>query len=454
MKNFSRVWELVKNRLEQEKKYETPVPIEPVEISKKFDLSLVAEPVSEEDFWSELTNVVEHTPKTAGPQFFNQLFAGRNDPAMVGEILASVMNNSIHTYKSSGVQIAIEKEVIKKIAQHLGFARHSGTCTSGGSVSNMLAMMVARNERWPEVSTNGWSKNIRPTAYTSVDSHYSVKKAVSVIGIGTDNLRTIATDQTDKMDVHSLRKKIMADIAAGFTPFFVNATAGTTVFGAFDDLVALRKLCDEYGLWLHTDASWGAGASFVPSKKKLLEGSANVDSCTWNAHKSMGVPVTASYLVVNKPDNLLAKHLSVKEDYLFQGDADNWNPGLSSLQCGRRNNSLKVWCAWKYHGDNGYQTRIGNLFDLVDYTVTKIKDHTDLELVRDPVYLNICFNVKDVCPKHICQTLYKTGQILVGYAQKDGNFFIRLILVNPDITKRDIDRLLKAILDVRILTDF
>lgn len=108
--------------------------------------------------------------------------------------------------------------------------------------------------------------------FTSELAHYSTKKLAAFMGIGTDNCILVKTDELGKMDINDLEAKIEHSIFEGATPFLVTATAGTTVYGAFDPLVPISNLCKKYNLWLHVDAAWGGGALMSRKHRHLLNG--------------------------------------------------------------------------------------------------------------------------------------------------------------------------------------
>lgn len=112
----------------------------------------------------------------------------------------------------------------------------------------------------------------RLVLFTSELAHYSTKKLAAFMGIGTDNCILVKTDKLGKIDVNDLEKKIEESIEDGATPFLVTATAGTTVYGAFDPLVPISALCKKYNVWLHVDAAWGGGALMSNKHKHLLNG--------------------------------------------------------------------------------------------------------------------------------------------------------------------------------------
>lgn len=116
-------------------------------------------------------------------------------------------------------------------------------------------MVLAKYKQIPDIKSTGCFGKKPLVAFTSSDSHYSIKKAIHWLGIGTDNLVTVETDENGCMSVDKLIKKIDDVIKSNRQPFFVNATAGTTVLGAFDDLKTIADICKKYNLWMHIDVS-------------------------------------------------------------------------------------------------------------------------------------------------------------------------------------------------------
>lgn len=436
---FDRVSKLAQKYIAADVTDPVLTPTDPEKIRGKFPIEIGQKGLSDDQFFADLETVVMNTPKTASSKFFNQLFGGRNLPAVAGDMLVSVLNNSMYTYKVAGIQVAIEKEVLALMLRKTGFENGDGGFTPGGSISNMVAMMVARNEKFPDGKKTGFPMNDL-VAYTSEDAHYSISKNMGILGLGQDNLRFIPTDDVGKMDVLAFKTAIVEDLKTGKVPFFVNATAGTTVLGAFDPFEAIADICQEYGVWLHVDGAWGGGVLLSDKTRHLMVGIERANSLTWNAHKMMGVPLTASAILFNHAD-ILHKHLSLQGtgDYLFQVEDDRWNPGQSSMQCGRRNDALKVWSAWKYWGQEGYAKRIEKKFKLARYAVDCIKKSADFSLVLEPEFLNVCFTVDGVSAVDLCNTLYQDGELQVGYGSQNGASFIRMILINPDLTEKDVD---------------
>ncbi|MEO1653072.1 MAG: pyridoxal-dependent decarboxylase, partial [Bacteroidota bacterium] len=188
------------------------------------------------------------------------------------------------------------------------------------------------------------------------------------------------------------------------------------------------------------------GGTVVLSRKyrHLVKGAEYSDSFTWNAHKMMGVPLTASAILFNKDPQMLRRHFSEKADYLFQGE-DDFNPGEYSLQCGRRNDGLKIWAAWKYLGDEGYEARVNQQYELTQYAVKYIQADQDLHLLQEPECITVCFEVANASSQEICNRLNQEGRIKVGYGKVKNKRYIRLVCVDAEMQTQDIDHFFEEV---------
>lgn len=415
------------------------------ELYDRLDLELNEEGSPENEFEETLRDLIMKTPRTATNAFFNQLFGGRNDKAILGELLAVMLNNSMYTYKAAGPMIGVEKTILRKICEMIGWGGGSnGTLAPGGSMTNYMAMVMARDHHNDKIRYEGVSKKL--TVYTSIESHYSIPKNAAFSGIGRDNVRKVATDAHGRMDMNSLRQLVEQDVANGFEPIMVNATAGTTVMGAFDDLKGIRKICDEFNMWLHVDGAYCGSVLFTDTYKHLIDGVELVDSFSVNAHKMLGTPLSCSIIVV-KDEKYLYESFSNDASYLYQTDHDDFNLGKLSLQCGRRNDALKFWTLWKSVGTKGLKSIVDQQFHLADVARGYIRKHDDYTLYSYDESVSICFNYKDIPARDICTALYEHSELMVGYGQFREDEFIRFVTVNAQNEDEDIIQFFKTLED-------
>jgi sulfinoalanine decarboxylase/sulfinoalanine decarboxylase/aspartate 1-decarboxylase len=427
---------LLGERQSQEESHPVTPAVPPERLLDELPLGLPDKGLSYDEVADRLRAVMRATPSTAPGRFYNQLFGGREPYAVLGEILASAMNNSMYTYKVAGPQVLLENELIERMGNMMGFEDHEGTFTPGGSISNLCAMIVARDKVRPNLRETGMD-GTRLRVYTSVESHYCIPKSAAFLGIGRDNVVHIPADERGRMLASALAKAIDEDIAAGHVPMMVNGTVGTTVQGAFDPIAKLADVCEARGVWLHLDAAFGGTMVFDDRYRDTFMGTDRVDSITWDAHKLMGVPLTCSLLMIRERGHLQAS-FDEAAGYLFQSDDDQWNPGTRSIQCGRRNDALKLWTNWLHHGTEGYVARTEHMRDLALLAADCVRKASDMTLVKEPESLTVCFTVDGVAPAALCDLMQDAGLAMVGHAVVDGQPVVRLALVDAGTTKEDV----------------
>lgn len=231
--------------------------------------------------------------------------------------------------------------------------------------------------------------------FTSEDAHYSLKKAAHWLGIGSDNCIAVSTNDRGQMSLDDLETKIQAAKTRGCVPFFINATAGTTVLGAFDDIDSIAEVAERHGLWLHVDACLGGSALLAFKHRKLLNGLHRANSFAWNPHKTLGVPLQCS-LFLTRESNLLARCNSIEVNYLFQQDKFydiSYDTGNKSVQCGRKIDAFKFWLMLKARGYGDYGHLVDHAIELSRLLEQKLRQRADcFRLVQDKhEYSNVCF---------------------------------------------------------------
>jgi sulfinoalanine decarboxylase/sulfinoalanine decarboxylase/aspartate 1-decarboxylase len=398
---------------------------------------------SEAEVFDLLREIVAQTPRSSDPRFFNQLFAGRLPIATAGEMLASFMNVSMYTYKAAGPNVLLEWELVKRMLELAGIPDGDGTFLPGGSLANLVGMLLGRNQAAPGMRDEGAPPQ-RLITYVTVEGHYSINKNAGILGMGRSNVRAIAADPSGRLCPEDLRSAIETDLQAGHLPAVVVATSGTTVRGAFDPLEQMADICHEFGIWLHVDAAVGGSMLLHPVERTQMRGIERADSITWDAHKMMGVPLTCSALLVRDPE-ILTRSFSEAADYLFQADTDFLNPGKRSIQCGRRNDALKLWAAWQHLGDEGWAKRLDRQLHLARYLAKQVEAHPALELCEAPPLTMVNFVAPGKSSPRICEILHTRGDAIVGFGDCAGVESIRMVTMNPEVTEAQLDRLIEEI---------
>jgi len=424
------------------------------ELEKIIDVSLSESIGDAEKIEQAISDYIKYSPNSAHPEFLKLLYSGVNKQALLGDWVSSLSNSTMHTFQVGPVATLMELELINQWCKLVGFNRGDGVMVSGGSQANLMGMMLARHRAAPQFKAMGYQamRGKALVAYTSDQAHYSNLRAVNALGIGTNNLRSIASDSSGRINPSALASAIADDVAAGHQPFFLGLTAGTTVVGAFDQIKECSELAGKHNMWVHVDGAWGAPVLFSNKHKHLLQDSHLCDSFAWDAHKLMNVPITAAVILVKQPGLLKECIAGGGGDYLFHNDSNaQYNLGERSLQCGRRADSLKVWLSWKAIGNHGFAQKVEALMELKQHAVQMIKSRQSLELLAEADFLNVLFRFTheqlsdddlDALNIRICKQMVVDGGPYVDHARYKGKVGVRLIIANSKTQKKHIEKLL------------
>ncbi|XP_019410189.1 PREDICTED: glutamate decarboxylase 1 [Crocodylus porosus] len=434
-----------------------------------FNLELSDNPESLEQILVDCRDTLKYGVRTGHPRFFNQLSTGLDIIGLAGEWLTSTANTNMFTYEIAPVFVLMEQITLRKMREIIGWSNKDGDgiFSPGGAISNMYSIMAARYKYFPEVKTKGMAAVPKLVLFTSEHSHYSIKKAGSALGFGTDNVILIKCNERGKIIPADLEAKILEAKEKGYVPLYVNATAGTTVYGAFDPIQEIADICEKYNLWLHVDAAWGGGLLMSRKHRHKLNGIERANSVTWNPHKMMGVLLQCSAILIREK-GILQGCNQMCAGYLFQQDKQydiSYDTGDKAIQCGRHVDIFKFWLMWKAKGTVGFENQINKCLELSEYLYTKIKNREEFEMVFDgePEHTNVCFwyippslrgmpdceerreKLHRVAPK-IKALMMESGTTMVGYQpQGDKVNFFRMVVSNPAATKSDIDFLIEEI---------
>ncbi|MGB0612455.1 MAG: pyridoxal phosphate-dependent decarboxylase family protein, partial [Poseidonia sp.] len=342
---------------------------------------------------------------------------------------------------------------IERMCEMVGFPDGFGTMTTGGSNGNMLGMLCAREHAIPGSTKRGFDGS-KMVAFVSEESHYSVLMSANVIGIGHQNVIKVRCDEDGRMVPESLIEEIRFARQEGFQPFCVIATSGTTVRGAFDPIEPLAEIAHQEGLWLHVDAAWGGTCMFSATHRQLMDGVEKADSICWDAHKMMGIPLICSTFLVKRPAVLrsLCDHVSVAH-YLFHQDAESDDLGRYSLQCGRRNDALKLWIEWRVRGDSGWAKLVEMHMDNAAYLEAGVESNPHLEMMSSRMWTNVCFRyTNDNAPLdpnalniELRKRLLDEGRFMISRSNIGEDVILRPVLSNENVTHDSIDELLARI---------
>ncbi|KAL8771719.1 MAG: hypothetical protein Q9209_002910 [Squamulea sp. 1 TL-2023] len=433
--------------------------------------------VGKDGFLELVEKVLQYSVNTWDQGFMPKLYASTDAPGVASDLILSVLNTNLHVYDASPALTVIEKTTTRALASLFGLTgpHAGGISVQGGSASNTTSIVVARNTLFPETKTKGIHASSHSLIlFTSAHGHYSIEKAAQMLGFGSEAVWSVPTDKSGGMDPSALESLISKAKDENKTPFYVNATAGTTALGSYDPIRAMSKICRENKLWLHVDASWGGPAIFSPAlANKRLDGTHLADSIAINPHKMMGVPITCSFLLgvdlrqFHAANTLPASYLFHSEDEDGEAHSQNKQPSEIydladlTLQCGRRGDALKLYLSWAYHGTQGYRAQIEHAFDTAAYFASLVANNEDLVLVSEspPPCLQVCFfygkegklkgsgKENSKVTSAIARDLVPRG-FMVDYASVDDRGPFLRVMVNRETRRGTVEGLVRAVVEV------
>ncbi|MFZ4280984.1 pyridoxal phosphate-dependent decarboxylase family protein [Streptomyces rhizosphaericola] len=386
------------------------------------------------------------------PRYLGHLNCPVVIPAVLGEAVLSAVNSSLDTWDQSAGGTLIERRLIDWTNERIGLGPAAdGIFTSGGSQSNLQALLLAREEAKvrPEHFT-------RLRIFTSECSHFSVQKSAKLLGLGPDAVVTVPVDSNKRMQAVALARALEQCVAEGAVPMAVVATAGTTDFGSIDPLPEIAALCERFATWMHVDAAYGCGLLASRERRGLLEGIERADSVTVDYHKSFFQPVSSSAILVR--DGATLRHATYHAEYLNpRRMAEERIPNQvdKSLQTTRRFDALKLWMTLRVMGADG----IGELFDEVCDLAAEgwklLAADPRFDVVVQPELSTLVFRYVpspitspdgiDRANLHARKALFASGEAIVAGTKVGARQYLKFTLLNPETTAEDIAAVLDLI---------
>ncbi len=403
-----------------------------------------------------------------GLNMYAYVMSGGNQMSTVGELLSSTINQNGAKWHLSPAMTEIEKRIVKWTAEMIGFTPNAGgAMVSAGSEANLAGLTVARNIffRKLDINKNGLFGQKPFIVYASKETHNSVDKSLSLLGIGTNQLRRLAINADFTINLDILEQQILADTEAGFTPFCIIGNAGTVNTGAIDDLTALSKLAEKYQTWFHVDGAYGGLGASLPSLKTQYAGIEKADSIALDFHKWLYQPFEVGCVLV-RDWGLMRETYYKPADYLG-GKIEQVDKRLEFnehyFQLSRNAKAFKVWLSIKAYGFQRIQEMIQKDIDLTHYLCKKLQESSDFELKSSSHLAIACFRYVgkykseeeiSAINQQLIPALEADGRVFITGTKLNNEFVIRACIINHRKQESTIDYLLETIRDVASSEDF
>lgn len=385
------------------------------------------------DVLADFSAIAGHVRPCTG-RFFGYV-AGSGEPVgAIGDFLASVLNQNCTAWRSAPAAVAIERVVVGWLAEAVGCGGFAGSLCGGGSMANLMALAIARENGLP-ANEDGARPGV---VYASEQVHMSIPKAMALSGLGRRNLRLLPVDADFRMRTDALAAAIAGDREAGRTPLAIVASAGTVATGAVDPLRPIADIARNERLWLHVDGAFGVPAALaVP---EMFDGLDLADSISLDAHKWLYQPIDCGCLLY-RDRGAARRTFTDSGDYvrIFSRDADEAFAFFEeSIELSRRFRALKLWMSLQYHGRRAYREAIGRDLRHARMLADAVEARPELELLA-PVPLNaVCFRHRSGSNEAILQRVIARGHVYLSNATINGRFALRACFVNHRTRPEDV----------------
>jgi L-2,4-diaminobutyrate decarboxylase len=382
--------------------------------------------------------------------------------SVAAELGGATLNQGLQAWESGPFAALLERRLLADLGALAGYPPGAaGSITSGGSASNLMGLLLARDDAvrrraGVDVSETGLaSLGLTPRVLCSAGTHVSARRAVRFTGLGSDAIVEVESDRLGRM-LPGAAQAALASMRGDELPVALVATAGTTDFGAFDPLRELADVSTEHGVWLHVDAAYGAGALFSERLGQLVEGAGRADSLALDLHKFGWTPASSGVFLTRRPEALSA--LAQGAAYLGAPEDEALGFGSlahASLQTTRRADALKIAATLLALGRTGMRELVDRCRDLAVHAAGAIEANPRLELAAEPVLTTVVFRCRpasagapgedwDRLNAAVRRALIEEGRVLVARAvvpdaRGREAEHLKLVLLNPATSALDLD---------------
>ncbi|MGW0606856.1 pyridoxal phosphate-dependent decarboxylase family protein [Streptomyces sp. NPDC002644] len=383
--------------------------------------------------------------------------------AAAADLVVSAFNQSVDVWDSGPFALELEKAVMASLCQFVGLPNTgAGVMTPGGSIANLLAVIIARDVRGSALTgidltdTGLGAAPGRLRIVCSGEAHVSVERAVAAAGLGNAAALVVRAGPDGRMTADAARAALDG-LPPNHLPFALLATAGTTDLGAVDELPGLAALARERGMWLHVDAAYGAGMLFSPRLRPLFTGIEQADSIALDWHKFGWQPASSSVLLLADARNFQPLHREAP----YLNPADDEEAGFPNqlghtLETTRRADVLKVAASFRHLGRRGMAELIDHCHAMALHAEKLVAEHPKLEAAAPVVLTRLVFRylperreLSDQVNAGLRRRLLHEGRVVIGRTLRHfdtvPHIHLKLTLINPVTTPRDVEDLIDAV---------
>ncbi|EGQ7904037.1 pyridoxal phosphate-dependent class III aminotransferase [Vibrio sp. Vb0667] len=376
-------------------------------------------------------------------------------PAIAAEAMIAALNQSMDSWDQASSATYVEQKVVNWLCDKYELGEKAdGIFTSGGTQSNQMGLMLARDWIADKLSAHSIQKLGLPEyadklrIVCSKKSHFTVQKSASWMGLGEKAVMTVDANADGTMDVTKLDEVLNQAKAEGLIPFAIVGTAGTTDHGAIDDLDFIADMAARHDMWMHVDGAYG-GALILSSQKARLKGCERAHSISVDFHKLFYQTISCGALLVNDKSNF--KFLLHHADYLNREHDELPNLVDKSIATTKRFDALKVFMTMQSVGPKALGDMYDHLLEQTLEVADMIRDNKHFELLAEPSLSSVLFRAThesadlDELNKTLRLEALTRGIAVLGETIVDDKTALKFTILNPCLTTADFESLLSKI---------
>lgn len=398
-------------------------------------------------------NLAIHHPHNLGHQVATPL-----PVAALCDLVAALTNQAMAVYETGPSATMLERQVIRWLSALIGWQGQevNGVLTSGGAQANLTALLAARQHSQSDTWKQGVAAQQPIRILASEHSHYSVSRAAGIMGLGTDAIIRINTDDAGRMLMSEIISAHQYCQEHGEMVMAIVANAACTPTGSVDPLQEIGEYCQQHRIWFHIDGAHGASALLSKQHRGMLQGIELADSVVWDGHKLLYMPAAVSaVLFKSAADSYLA--FAQDASYLFQGNSheiETYNVSYRALECTKRMMALKLWAAFSLYGVEGLAALVDEAFSKARLFAEMLQSHPEFELMMMPQTNIVCFRhlvggLSDAqLNLHQASTrknIVESGKFHLTQVELHGKLWLRTTLMNPFTQKQHLQSLIDCI---------
>ncbi|EGQ8496194.1 diaminobutyrate--2-oxoglutarate transaminase family protein [Vibrio alginolyticus] len=376
-------------------------------------------------------------------------------PAIAAEAMIAALNQSMDSWDQASSATYVEQKVVNWLCDKYELGEKAdGIFTSGGTQSNQMGLMLARDWIADKLSAHSIQKLGLPEyadklrIVCSKKSHFTVQKSASWMGLGEKAVMTVDANADGTMDVTKLDEVLNQAKVEGLIPFAIVGTAGTTDHGAIDDLDFIADMAAKHDMWMHVDGAYG-GALILSSQKARLKGCERAHSISVDFHKLFYQTISCGALLVNDKSNF--KFLLHHADYLNREHDELPNLVDKSIATTKRFDALKVFMTMQSVGPKALGDMYDHLLEQTLEVADMIRDNKHFELLAEPSLSTVLFRATnesadlDELNKTLRLEALTRGIAVLGETIVDDKTALKFTILNPCLTTADFESLLSKI---------